>query len=202
MKAFSYSLVVLSITGVFPVCAQDDIQTLKVLRNLSLEELVDTEVSVSTKTKKKSLRESPGIISIITADDIANSGARDLIDVLRLIPGFNFGVDIFDVVGMGVRGSWAHEGKVLLLIDGIQMNERNYGSFALGNHYPLEHIERIEIVRGPGSVNYGGLAELGVINIITKNSEEIDGTQINLTHGQMSKSIGRQNLSFMYGDRL
>jgi outer membrane cobalamin receptor len=190
--------------GISTVTAQTDepSQGLKNLRDLSLEELMNVEVSVSSKTKEKPLRESPGIITVVTADDIANSGARDLIDVLRLVPGFNFGVDVFNVVGTGIRGSWAHEAKILLLIDGIQMNERNYGTFPLGNHYPMEHIDRIEIIRGPGSVNYGGSAELGVINIITKNADALKGTRIDATHGQMTKHVGRQNLSFMYGDTL
>lgn len=80
-------------------------QTAKDLRELSLEELMNVEVSVSSKTKEKSLRESPGIISVITSEDIANSGARDLIDVLKLVPGFSFGVDVFNVVGAGIRGN-------------------------------------------------------------------------------------------------
>ncbi|MEY3219544.1 MAG: hypothetical protein RIT27_901 [Pseudomonadota bacterium] len=172
------------------------------LRELSLEELMNVEVSVATKTKEKSLRETPGIVSIITAEEIVKSGARDLIDILRLIPGFDFGIDVINVVGIGMRGNWAHEGKVLMLIDGIEMNERNYGNLALGNHYPVEHIKRIEIMRGPGSVNYGGFAELGVINIITKKADDLDGVQINFTHGQMQKAIGRQTLSFMVGDKI
>lgn len=52
-----------------------------------------------------------------------------------------------------MRGNLAMDGKFLMLIDGIEMNERNYGNLALGNHYPLEHIKRIEIMRGQGSVN-------------------------------------------------
>lgn len=177
-------------------------ESLKNLRNLSLEELMNIEVSVNTKTNDKPLKESPSIISVITSEDIENSGARDLIDILRLVPGFNFGVDVFNTVGVGTRGNWAYDGKILLLIDGIQMNERNYGGFALGNHYPVEHIERIEVIRGPGAVNYGGFAELGVINIITKNAETIDGTHIQVTHGQMTRNVGRQNLSFMHGSKL
>jgi outer membrane cobalamin receptor len=172
------------------------------LRDLSLEDLMNVEVSVASKTKEKSLRETPGIVSIITDEEIAQSGARDLIDVLRLVPGFDFGVDVLNVVGIGMRGTWVHEGKMLMLIDGIEINERNYGNLALGNHYPLEHIKRIEIMRGPGSVNYGGFAELGVINIITKSAEDIDGIQINLTHGKMLKTIGRQNISLMYGNKI
>jgi len=198
VKTFLYSLVLSCVS----ITTNTVAQTVKDLRDLSLEELMNIEVSVSSKTREKSLRESPGIISVITSEDIANSGARDLIDVLNLVPGFNFGVDVFNVVGAGIRGNWAFEGKMLLLIDGIQMNERNYGAFVLGNHYPMEHIDKIEIIRVPGSVIYGGFAELGVINIITKSAEKIDGTQINLTHGQMQRNVGRQNLSFMHGETL
>jgi outer membrane cobalamin receptor len=179
--------------------ASDDI--LK-LRDLSLEELMKVEVSVASKTKDKTLRETPGIVSIITDEEIAQRGARDLIDVLQFIQGFYFGVDLINVVGIGMRGSWVHEGKILMLIDGIEMNERNYSNLALGNHYPLEHIKRIEIMRGPGSVNYGGFAELGVINIITKNANDIDGFQINFTRGQMQKAVARQTASFMYGKKI
>jgi outer membrane cobalamin receptor len=184
------------------VLANSNIEDIKKLRDLSLEDLMNVEVSVASKTKEKSLRETPGIVSIITDEEIAQSGARDLIDVLRLVPGFDIGGDVFNVVGIGIRGNWAQEGKVLMLIDGIEINERNYGSLALGNHYPLEHIKRIEIMRGPGSVNYGGFAELGVINIITKSAEEIDRIQVNLTHGKMLKTIGRQNISLMYGNKI
>jgi outer membrane cobalamin receptor len=193
---------ILNIAICFPILANSNLETIEKLRDFSLEDLMNIEVSVASKTKEKSLRETPGIVSIITAEEIAQSGARDLIDVLRLVPGFDFGVDVLNVVGIGMRGSWVHEGKMLMLIDGIEMNERNYGNLALGNHYPLEHIKRIEIMRGPGSVNYGGFAELGVINIITKNAEDIDGIQINLTHGQMLKNIGRLNISFMYGNKI
>jgi len=198
MKPFFYFLL-FSFISISNNCLA---QITKNLRDLSLEELMNIEVSVSSKTREKSLRESPSIISVITSEDITNSGARDLIDVLNLVQGFNFGVDVFNVVGAGIRGNWGYEGKILLLIDGIQMNERNYGVFALGNHYPIEHIDKIEIIRGPGSVIYGGFAELGVINIITKNTEKIDGTQINLTRGQMQRNVGRQNLSFMHGETL
>lgn len=187
---------------VFVEIVQASSEAILKLRDLSLEELMNVEVSVASKTKEKSLRETPGIVSVITDEEIAQSGARDLIDVLRLVPGFDFGVDVLNVVGIGMRGTWVHEGKMLMLIDGIEINERNYGNLALGNHYPLEHIKRIEIMRGPGSVNYGGFAELGVINIITKSAEDIDGIQVNLTHGKMLKTIGRQNISLMYGNKI
>ena len=86
-----------------------------------------------------------------------------------MVPGFHFGVDVTNVVGVGVRGNWGHEGKVLMLIDGMEMNENLFSTLQFGQHYNLQNIEKIEIIRGPGSSIYGGFAELGVINIITKS---------------------------------
>ena len=201
MKAIQVSFLMLVTINSTTLASANKEDIIK-LRDFSLEELMNVEVAVASKTKEKSLQETPGIVSVITAEEIAQTGARDLIDVLRLVPGFDFGMDVANVVGIGMRGNWVHEGKVLMLIDGIEMNERNYGNLALGNHYPLEHIKRIEIMRGPGSVNYGGFAESGVINIITKSTEDIDGVQLNVTHGQMPKAIGRQNVSFLYGNKI
>ena len=140
------------------------------VQDLSLADLLDTEVDVASRTQETG-RETPGIITVITRDDIIGSGARDLLDVLALVPGFSPGVDVEGVVDLGVRGQWGHEGKVLLLVDGQPMNELLYSTLQLANHYPLEAIERIEVVRGPGSAIYGGYAELAVINIITRGAD-------------------------------
>ena len=129
--------------------------------------------------KELTPRQSPGIITNITSEDIRNLGARDLMEVLRHVPGFEFGVDVEGVVGLGIRGNWAHEGKVVLFVDGIEMNERLYSTTQFGNHYPVENIERIEIIRGPGSALHGGFAAYAVINIITrapKNKTEASAT--------------------------
>ena len=108
------------------------------------------------------MRQAPGIVSLVTADEITNSGARDLIDVLRLVPGFWFGVDVQGVVGLGFRGNWGHEGKIQLIVDGLEINEHHYSSYWFGSHFPVESIKNIEILRGPGSVMYGGYAALAV----------------------------------------
>jgi len=185
----------------FPTNAAPAVEnnTVKYLKGLSLEELMETPISVSAK-HESSLRETPSIVSVITADEIAKSGARDLIDVLRTVPGFDFGVDIDGVVGVGVRGTWAHEGGLLVLIDGIEMNERGYATTQFGQHYPLAHIQRIEIMRGAGSVIYGGMAKLGVINIITKSAEDLSGVHLAGSYGKMAKAVGQQNLSVMAGE--
>lgn len=139
-----------------------------------------------------SSREVPNIVSFITASDIRNAGARDLLDVLRLIPGFDFGTDVEGAVGPAMRGNWAMEGKILLLIDGIEMNELAFQTLFFSHHYPADLIERVEVIRGPGSAIYGGTAEYGVINIITKGKQGEEGVNIYTTYGHLGKTFGRR----------
>ncbi|MEO6303578.1 MAG: TonB-dependent receptor plug domain-containing protein [Bacteroidia bacterium] len=166
-----------------------------------LEKLINSLITVASK-KPLNTRESPSIISLITEDEIKKSGARDLIDVLRLVPGFDFGVDVEGVIGVGIRGNWAHEGKMLLLIDGQEMNEILFATTQFGNRYPVEQIKRIEIIRGPGSAIYGGFAEYGVVNIITKQGEDINGVSVSGTYGQGDKDYLRRNVNLSIGQKV
>src|SRR5689334_11230220 len=160
-----------------------------------LQKILNKNVGVSAQ--KLSSRETPGILSIITAEEIQNSGARDLTDVLRLVPGFDVLQDLQFVMGIGLRGSWANEGKVLVLMDGQPFNELLYQTVAIGNRFPVDAIERIEIIRGPGSAIYGGSAEYGVINIITKAAESLNGVAVYGTGGFHSGAVGRTNAGVM-----
>ncbi|MCB9650877.1 MAG: TonB-dependent receptor plug domain-containing protein [Deltaproteobacteria bacterium] len=165
---------------------------------LDLDSLLNMEVSVAS-LKAMSLRESPGIVSVVTRDDMLSWGARDLVDVLRMVPGFYLGVDVQGAVGVGIRGNWAHEGKVLLLIDGFEINELDYQTLNLGHHYPVENLERIEIIRGPGSAIYGGNAELGVIRVVTRGAAELEGGRISARYGMPSEFYGGGD-KFGFGD--
>ncbi len=165
---------------------------------ISIDELLNLKTSIASKTQLTP-RETPGIVSFITEEEIKSSGARDLIDVLRQVPGFDFGYDVQGVIGIGLRGNWVHEGKLLMLIDGQPMNELSYCNIPFGNHFPVDQIKRIEIIRGPGSAIYGGNAELGVINIITKSGKDIQGAGVTATYGQMQDDMGRMNLNVNSG---
>lgn len=178
--------------------SMEDLIYLAQKMGISIDELLNMKTSVASKTTLTP-RETPGIVSFVTEEEIRLSGARDLIDILRLIPGFDFGYDVSGVIGSGLRGNWVHEGKILMLIDGQTMNDLMYYNIAFGNHYPVDQIKRIEVIRGPGSAIYGGNAELGVINIITKSGNDIRGVEVTGTYGRMQKSMGRTNLNFNSG---
>src|SRR6185436_10159564 len=196
-RFISFLLILISFSGV----AQDTLKngSDEPYYDLSLEQLMNIKISVAS-VKEMTSRESPGIITLITADDIKNLGARDLMDVLKVVPGFDFGTDVEGVVGIGVRGNWAHEGKILLLIDGQQMNENLYSSLQMGNHYPVDNIERIEIIRGPGSAIYGDFAEYAVINITTKKAKDINGAGVSAMYGMTNKALGHRNISVALGE--
>ncbi len=147
--------------------------------------------------KAQATRETPGILSIVTAEDIRKMGARDITDILRTVPGFDIGQDVQFVTGVSFRGNWANEGKVLFLLDGQQINELLYQTVPLLNNFPVDAIEKIEIIRGPGSAIYGGSAEYAVINIITKQASSLNGIKAYGTMGLLNNAVGRTNVGVM-----
>lgn len=186
------------------------------LSNLSIEELsrlrsryaaTEMEKSISSAIEAASrkplpMRRSPSIVSVITANEIEKSGARDLMDVLTLVPGFEFNVDVEGVVAISFRGLWSNEGNISLQIDGQEVNEIAYASLQFGNHYSLGMIKKIEIIRGPGSSIHGGCAEYAVINIITRKGEDIKGIEAQLNAGQTATTFARRGVSLAAGNKV
>lgn len=171
---------------------------LSVSDDLGLEELMNVKLTVASH-KELSIEQTPAIVSVLTKEDIQRSASKDFTDVLRLIPGFEFTADVNSEIGIGVRGITATEGKVLVMIDGLQMNENLYGTSSWIGRFDINQIEKVEIIRGPGNAAYNGFASLGVINIITKKAADIQGVEAHLTYSRLAKSLGRQQLSVTSG---
>ncbi|HEX6223526.1 MAG TPA: TonB-dependent receptor plug domain-containing protein [Chryseolinea sp.] len=190
---FSAALVMLALSAIVsPAQNLDSLMNLNAFTEESdLQKMLNKNVSVSAQNL--TTRETPGIISVVSSEEIQNSGARDMLDVLRLVPGFDVSQDLQFVMGLNLRGNWANEGKVLVLMDGQPFNDLLYQSVAVGNHFPVDAIERMEIIRGPGSAQYGGSAEYGVINIITKAASSLNGVAVYGTGGFHNDATGRTN---------
>ncbi len=165
-----------------------------------MEKTISNAIEAASK-KPLSLRNTPSIVSVITEEEIKRSGAKDLMDLLKIIPGIEFNVDVEGVVALSFRGMWANEGNILLQIDGQEMNEIAYASLQFGNHYLVNQIKTIEIVRGPGSAIYGGCAEYAVINIKTKTGDDLSGISANLIAGQTDGTYSQQDLSLAIGNK-
>ncbi len=177
--------------------------TLESVLDLSIEELMNTKVSIATKSATK-LSESPSIVTILSEDFIKNTGARYLTDILQYVPGFEFSKGRTGAVSIGIRGVKDHltTSRFLVLKDGVPYNGIMYGtSMSTLKQFDINSIERIEIIRGPGSALYGRNALIGVINIITKTGEnKIDVdlyTSIgNFNHYDFGASCGTKSKNF------
>jgi outer membrane cobalamin receptor len=148
------------------------------------------KLSVSIATgSEQSLRRAPAVASVITAQDIAAMGATDLDQVLESVAGIhvNRSPNQYSPLFM-VRGIHsAFLSQVLVLQNGIPVTStylNNKGNVWGG--YPVEHIARIEVIRGPGSALYGSDAFAGVINIITKSAADVRGTEVGLRAGSFA----------------
>lgn len=146
------------------------------LKSLSLEQLGNVEVVTYNKTPSKLLK-TPAALYVITGDDILRSGATTIAGALRLAPGVEVGRMDSDSWAVGIRGLQNNFSKsVLVLIDGRNVYTPLFaGVYWDVQDLPLEDIDRIEVIRGPGGTIWGPNAANGVINIITKKSSDTRG---------------------------
>lgn len=153
---------------------------------------MEVPVVVTASRKEQPITKAPAAVTVVTAEDIRQSGAITIPDVLRMVSG----VDVMTISArdqqVGIRGgNGPLNNKLLVLIDGRSV----YNDF-LGNVYwslfpiAMEEIERIEVIKSPISSLYGANAYSGVINIITKTSQTLAGTEVNLTAGSRETSLG------------
>ena len=185
-----------AITVFFFLCGYPILATSAECLNFSKEIFKDTRyteekyykaerVLLSATKKLMDARKAPAINTVITAEEIRNMGARNLFDILNRLPGVTTSWNqIKGLINMrGVQTD--HSEKILLLIDGISINDSCTGSpaFLFGEDMMVENIKRIEIVRGPGSALFGANAFIGVINIITKTPDDYEKNEIYISHG-------------------
>ncbi len=186
-----------------PLTAQN--QSDAELLNMSLDELMDIQVVNVSKLNLENLSEVPSAVTIVTSEQIENSGAKNMEEVMRMVAGF-------DVVrngnnantSFGVRGLFSTEGtnnKILFMIDDHPVRSVffNDASVFIGN-LPLDNIKQIEIIRGPGSTLFGAGAFLGVINVRTKDADR--NAEISVAGGSFSTMEGSGLYTFRKGDDL
>jgi outer membrane cobalamin receptor len=127
------------------------------------------ELIVSATRTPKKLSRAPALATIVTAEQIRKMGAKTLLDVVRRYPGFGVSLNNMGNQVIDVRGLRSYHGeKVLIMIDGHRVNESHSGGTAWTfSDMTLDNVERIEMIRGPGSALYGENAFAGVINVLT-----------------------------------
>jgi outer membrane receptor protein involved in Fe transport len=145
-------------------------------RELSLQDLLNLKVEVASKSEEN-LAEAPGVVTVITRREIEGFNAVSLVDVLNRAPSTQMlSSHLLPQAKASVRGLMTShsDNHVLVLINGRPFRDAlgYYSNVAVYTSFPVDLIERIEIVRGPGSVLYGSGAIAGVINIVTREAEK------------------------------
>lgn len=174
------------------------------------EDLIFKEVPIVITAAKKEqpVYEAPSVITIITGEDIKRMGAKNLMDVLQTVPGFNIIQDTNELLTV-IHGFYASTNqKFLLLKDGNRLNDYMFNTTEFDYSLSLANVKRIEIVRGPGSALYGSAAMCGVVNVITKDGSDINGSRVNIgagNYGQLTadiiygKDTGEDSNTMLYG---
>ncbi len=169
------------------------------LANLSVEQLLDLTVS-SVARREETVAHSAAAVDVITQEHIRRSGALNVPDLLRLVPGLN--VAQLSAHGWAISSRGFNEdfaNKLLVLIDGRSVYTPLFsGVFWDVQDTLLEDIDRIEVIRGPGATLWGANAVNGVINIITKKSAETQGLLFSGGSGTEERAFG----SVRYGGQI
>lgn len=170
------------------------------LFSMSLEQLLQIQVNVAAKAPQAQ-HLAPAIITLISRDELRLYGGRNLADVLQRCPSLLvFGSSFMDNTAASMRsGKLTHtDDWMLLLINGRPLRESHNGGLSsdIYSLLPLESIERIEVMRGPGSSLYGTNAFSGVINIVTREFAAHSDSELSLSSG----SFDTHKANFTAGD--
>ena len=146
--------------------------------------------------------EAPSLVYLRTGGEIRAQGYRDLAEVLESMPGIHLRRDrAYTYTGVrGIERPGDYSSRLLLLIDGVRVNEAIYDSATAGSEFPLDVglIDRVEFIPGPGSSLYGSNALLGVVNVVTRSASQLAGGAVGLDFG----SLGRRKLTTTWGGDL
>jgi iron complex outermembrane recepter protein len=171
--------------------ATNEVTTPAELKRLSLEDLLNQDVTVVARRPEK-LSASPSAVQVITGEDIARSGATSLPEALRLAPNLEVAqVNSHDwaVSARGFNNTLAN--KLLVMIDGRTVyTPLDAGVFWDAQNVLLADIDRIEVVSGPGGTLWGANAVNGVINIVTKSARETQGLLLEGGAGSLLQDFG------------
>ncbi len=177
----------LSLFAALNVEAQE--KSLEELLSLDMNDLLKLKV-VSALKEPETIGKVPATVRVITADEIRDNGYFTLEDALAGLPGFQFrNIQGFNSY-VFMRGVPSQNNKILLLVDGIQVNELNSGGFYAGGQFNLTNVERIEVVYGPASVLYGTNAVSGIVSVITRDPREPRGGRAAASAGSYATRLG------------
>ena len=152
----------------------------------------------TASSQEEKLSEVPVPTTLITEEMIRNSGARNLQEVLAaFVPGMNI-IDCNDDINIAMRGIFSNgQEKILIMLNGHRLNSYCTNTAAPDFSIALEKLKQIEVLRGPASSLYGGVALTAVVNLITKQGADVDGIKARAGIG----NYGQRRADIMMGRR-
>ncbi len=173
---------------------------LSVLSSMSIEQLMDIKVSILGPSE--TISQTPAAVSVVTQDDIKRSGARNIPEALRLVPGLDVAQIDSSEWAVSARGfNDQSANKLLVLQDGRSIYTPLFsGVFWDVQDTMMEDIDHIEVVRGPGATVWGENAMNGVINIITKSAEDTQGWLVSGGGGTLERGFADVRYGGKIGD--
>lgn len=184
-------------TGIyFPPLFSQDLDSLKIndLFNMPLNDFLNVTIVSASKTEQH-IKEAAATVHVITAEQIKERGYFTLEEALSDLPGFQFRNTVGFNSYVFMRGAPSQNNLILLLVDGVQINELNSGGFYAGGQFNLSTIDRIEVIYGPASALYGTNALSGIINIITLNPKESKRNHVSILGGNFNTAMADFNLT-------
>lgn len=188
-----------------PTCAAADLQAsgTRDLTQMSLEELMNEPVT-SVSKKEQKLSQVAAAIFVINQEDIRRSGALNIPGLLRMVPGLDVAQINANTWAISARGfNHQFSDKLLVLIDGRAVYQPTSGGVNWDTQdVPLEDIERIEVIRGPGATVWGANAVNGVINVITFQAKDTQGALLTAGGGTLDKAFGTARYGGAIGEEV
>jgi iron complex outermembrane receptor protein len=165
---------------------------------MSLEELMDVDVSLVSRRSEPASR-APAAVAVLRSEELRRSGVTTLAEALRLVPGMQVARIDANKWAIGARGfNSRFSNKLLVQIDGRSIYSPFFsGVFWEDHDIPLEDVERIEVIRGPGATLWGANAVDGIVNVVTRHAADSEGTFLQVGGGKEERAL----LSARHGGR-
>ncbi|HVF71327.1 MAG TPA: TonB-dependent receptor [Chthoniobacterales bacterium] len=163
--------------------AEESVDLMK-LKTLSIDEIMQIKIPTVYGASKhdQKINEAPSSVTLVTREEIQLYGYRTVAEILRSVRDFYVTYDRnYAFVGVrGVNRPGDFGGRILILIDGMRVNDPIYDSAGVATDFPVDvdMIERVEVIRGPGSALYGNNAFFAVINVVTRTAADVNSTEL------------------------
>ncbi|MCV6638059.1 TonB-dependent receptor [Candidatus Albibeggiatoa sp. nov. NOAA] len=189
-----YTLFLISVTlaiVAYPLSADDEDDDNIDYSEWAIEDLLQVRIVTSVGKKEQSLANAPAAVYVVTSQEIKRSGVTTIADALRMVPGLHVAKTNAHTWAISSRGfNDFFSNKLLVLVDGRSVYTPEFSGVWWDTvDTVLDDIDRIEVIRGPGSTLWGANAVNGVINIITKHAKDTQGGLLSIAAGNEEQNI-------------